>query len=291
MKKKLKILMIGAHFDDNDFRGGGTALKYIREGHDVRFLVVCNGTMGHHEMAPEDIHKRRMAEATAVSAITGIEYDNMGLPECDFEADRENRKRMVRYIREYQPDIIFTHRTNDYHVDHRNVALLVQDASYLLIVPHYCPEVAALKETPVIMYFCDKFTNPVFQPDIVIPIDDVIDKKYEMYNCYESQVYEWLPFTKGVLEQIPSDPAERLEWLRSPRVPKDGRLLTEEEMDIFIASNNSEYRDALPAVKYREKIVERYGETFRSTLFAEAFQVSEYGKRLTEKNAAELFPF
>ena len=291
MKKKLKILMIGAHFDDNDFRGGGTALKYIREGHDVRFLVVCDGTMGHHEMAPEDIHKRRRAEATVASVITGIEYDNMGLPECDFEADRENRKRMVRYIREYQPDIIFTHRTNDYHVDHRNVALLVQDASYLLIVPHYCSEVPALKETPVIMYFCDKFTNPVFRPDIVIPIDDVIDKKYEMYNCYESQVYEWLPYTKGVLEQIPADPAERLEWLRSPRVPRDGRLLTEEEMDIFIASNNSEYRDALPAVKYREKIVERYGEAFRGTLFAEAFQVSEYGKRLTGKNAAELFPF
>jgi len=291
MKRKLKILMIGAHFDDNDFRGGGTALKYIREGHSVRFLVVCDGTMGHHEMEPAELHKRRLAEAAAASKISGIEYDNMGLPECDFEADRENRKRMVRYIREYQPDIIFTHRTNDYHVDHRNVALLVQDASYLLIVPHYCPEVPALKEMPVIMYFYDKFTNPVFAPDIVIPVDEVIDTKYEMYNCYVSQVYEWLPFTKGVLDQIPKDPKERLEWLRNPQVPRDGTLLTEEEMNIFIASNNSEYRDALPAVKFREKIVERYGEEARGTLFAEAFQVSEYGKKLTDANRDVLFPF
>lgn len=114
VKKQLKILMIGAHFDDNDFRGGGTALKYIMEGHTVRFLVVCDGTMGHHEMAHGDIRKRRMEEAANVSAITGIEYDNMGLPECDFEADRENRKWMVRYIREYQHEEGMTIRSNFY---------------------------------------------------------------------------------------------------------------------------------------------------------------------------------
>ena len=62
-------------------------------------------------------------------------------------------------------------------------------------------------------------------------------------------------------------------------------------MNIFIASNNSEYRDALPAVKFRKKIVERYGEEARGTLFAEAFQVSEYGKKLTDANRDVLFPF
>lgn len=287
----MKILMIGAHMDDNDFRGGGTALKFIKAGHSVRFLSVCNGTMGHHEIAPEELHRRRMEECRMASEISGIEYDNMGIPECEVTTSIENRKKMICYIREYQPDIIFTHRTNDYHADHRDVALLVQDASYLLIVPHFCPEAKALKKIPLIMYFYDKFNNPKFEPDIVIPTDDVVDKKYEMYNCYASQVYEWLPFVNGVLSEVPTDVEERLEWLRQPRIPRDGTLLTQEDLNISIASNNSEYREAAPAVLFRDKIVERYGEQARKTLFAEAFQVSEYGAKLTKENINVYFPF
>ncbi|MBR5157454.1 MAG: PIG-L family deacetylase [Clostridia bacterium] len=284
-------MMIGAHPDDNDFRCGGIALKYIQQGHSVRFLSVCDGSGGHHIMSPEEIRIRRRKEADAVAAISGIEYDIWDIPDCEVVADIENRKRMVRYIREYQPDIIFTHRNNDYHADHRNVALLVQDASYLLIVPNFCPDIQPLKETPVIMYFYDKFKNPYFEPDIVIPIDDVIDTKYEMIHCNTSQVYEWLPYTNGVLNMVPKDEGERKKWLRQPTVPKDGTLLSEKDLDIFKPSNNSEYREATPAVKYRQKIIERYGEKAKGTLFAEAFQVSEYGKNLTEKNSKILFPF
>lgn len=290
MKKSLKILMIGAHPDDSDFRCGGTAVKYIQRGNQVRSLSVCDGSGGHQTMPPEKIRARRRKETDDIAAISGIEYDIWDIPDCEVMATLENRRRMVRYIREFQPDIIFTHRTNDYHADHRNVALLVQDASYLLIVPNFCPEVPALHKTPVIMYFYDSFQEPSFRPDIVIPIDDVIDKKYEMIHCYTSQVYEWLPFTKGVLDQVPEDEEERRQWLREPCVPRD-RLLTEADLNIFKPSNNSEYREAIPAVKFRDKIVEQYGEKARMTLFAEAFQISEYGMAVTDENKKQLFPF
>ena len=287
----MRILMIGAHMDDNDFRCGGTALKFIQQGHTVRFLSVCDGTMGHHELSPEDLHKTRMAECKKASEISGIEYDNMGLPECEVSTSLENRKKLICYIRDYRPDIIFTHRSNDYHADHRDVALLVQDASYLLIVPHLYPEHKALQKMPVIMYFYDKFTNPKFDPEIVIATDDVIDKKYEMYDCYVSQVYEWLPWTHQVQHLVPKDPKERLEWLRNPRVPRDGRILSVEELSVPVISNNSEYREAMAASKYRDKLIERYGEKGKTILFAEAFQVSEYGSPLTKELADEIFSF
>ena len=292
MSKKLKILMIGAHLDDNDFRGGGVSLKYLSLGHKVRFLSVCNGSGGHHEMAPAEIAARRRKEADAVAALTGIEYDIWDIEDCELVADLETRKRMVRYIREYNPDIIFTHRTNDYHADHRNAALLIQDASYLLTVPNFCPDVPAMRVMPVIMYFYDKFVNPVFAPDIVIPTDDVIDKKYEMFDCHVSQVYEWLPYGKGTLDQVPSDPKERLEWLKCPHIPRDRILTDAKDLNVYSPSNNSEYREATAAVKYRDKIAERYGKEIADrALFAEAFQVSEYGTALTKENRNILFPF
>jgi len=290
MSKKLKVLMIGAHLDDNDFCGGGLALKYLSLGHSVRFLSMCNGCGGHHIHTPEEIAARRYKEAQAVAALTGIEYDVWDINDCELMVDLETRKRLTCYIREYAPDIIFTHRTNDYHADHRNAAMLVQDASYLLIVPNFCPEAPAMKEMPVIMFFRDRFKNPVFTPDVAVDIDDVMDKKFEMFNCHVSQVYEWLPYTYGTIDDVPNEPEKRLDWLRSPKVPR-GRVLSLEEIIAEKKPGHHEYREAVYAAQYRDLLVKQYGEAGKKTIFAEVFQTSEYGTPLTEENRAVLFPF
>lgn len=286
----MKVMMIGAHLDDNDFQGGGTALKYLSLGHRVRFLSMCNGCGGHHVNTPEQIAARRYLEAQKVAALTGIEYDVWDINDCELMADLETRKRLVRYIREFAPDIIFTHRTNDYHADHRNTAVLVQDASYLLIVPNFCPEVPAMKKMPVIMYFEDRFRNPPFEPDISVAIDDVMDRKYEMYNCHVSQVYEWLPYTYGTLDQVPAGEDARREWLRSPKLPRD-RVLSLEELNAYTGAEYCEYEEGKRAAKFRDMLVKRYGEAGKHVLFSESFEASEYGSPLTEENINILFPF
>jgi hypothetical protein len=54
----------------------------------------------------------------------------------------------------------------------------------------------------------------------------------------------------------------------------------------------SEYREAVPAVKYRDKLIERYGEEKgNATLFAEVFAVCEYGAPMTPEESWELLPF
>ncbi len=290
MGKQLKVLMLGAHLDDNDFCGGGIALKYLERGHRVRFLSMCNGCGGHHVHTPEEIAARRYGEAQAVARLTGIEYDVWDINDCEIVADLETRKRLVRYIREFDPDIVFTHRTNDYHADHRNAGLLVQDASYLLIVPNFCPEVPAMKDMPVIMYYRDKFKYPPFEPDVAIDIDDVIDKKFDMFNCHVSQVYEWLPYTHGEIDQVPEDPKERLEWLRSPRLPRD-RVLSVEELTEKTWLNHNEYREGYYAAKYRDKLIERYGDKGTKTIFAEVFQLCEYGRQPSKEYFKEIIPF
>ena len=290
--EQLRVLVIGAHPDDNDFKCGGIALKYIKAGHRVRFLSVADGSGGHHEMTTEETAIRRKKETEEVARITGIEYDVWDIPDCCVVATLENRMRMIRYIREYNPDIIFTHRTNDYPADHRNVALLVQDAAYLLIVPNFCPEAPAMEKNPVIMYTSDRFMIPPFVPDVVIPTDDVIDKKFEMMHCHVSQVYEWLPFTNGKLDRVPEGEKERFEWLRGPRVPRNGKVLKLKDLSIPLDHNHTEYREAADAVRYRKKLAERYGKKVaKQTLFAEAFQASEYGAKLTKDNIDRLFPF
>ncbi len=290
MTEQLRVLMLGAHHDDNDVLGGGVALKYLQAGHRVRFLSMTNGCAGHHIDKPDVLAARRLAESKAVEALTGIEYDTWDVNDGELVADLENRKKLIRYIRNYAPHIIFAHRTNDYHPDHRNAAMLVQDASYLLIVPNVCPDAPALREMPVIMFFYNGFSNPVFRPDVAIDIDDVIDKKFDMMNCHTSQFYEWLPYTYGALDEVPSDPAARLEWLRSPRVPRD-RVLSLEELCAVKKAGHTEYREAKYAARAREALIAHYGERGARVIFAEIFELSAYGKGLTEETKKLLFPF
>lgn len=287
-----RVLMIGAHPDDCDFRCGGIALKYARLGYKVKFIATVNGSGGHHEMTPEEIANRRYQETQKVADFAGIEYSVWrDSDDCELMATLENRKRLVREIREFNPDIIFCSRPNDYHADHRNTSLLVQDASYLLIVPHFCPETPAMKKTPVIMYFYDHFTKPPFKADVIVDIDDVIEDKFKIMDFHESQMYEWLPYTKGTLDAVPKDKNERFEWLHQPRIPRDGKPLDESILYKNLIGSQCEYREAVATVKFRELLIKRYGKQGETTIFSEAFAVSEYGEPLTEEKEKELFPF
>ena len=180
MSKQIRAMMIGAHPDDCDFRCGGLALKYADAGHKVKFLAMCDGSGGHHILSPAEIAARRKAETQEIARYAGIEYDVWDVTDCELMADLETRKRLVRDIRRFNPDIVFCSRPNDYHADHRNASLLVQDASYLLTVPHFCPDVPAMRKMPVILYFYDHFQNPPFRADVAVAIDDVIDRKFRM---------------------------------------------------------------------------------------------------------------
>lgn len=283
----MKILMIGAHQDDNEFRCGGLADKYAKMGYEVRFLSMCNGCGGHHIMTPEETTARRAKESAAVAKLLGITYDVWDIDDCNIVADLPTRKRLIRYIREFNPDLIISHRVNDYHADHRAVGQLVQDASYLLTVPHECPEAPAMRNMPVIMYNEDKFKNPDFRGDIVIDMDDEIDIKLRIADLNVSQVYEWLPYTNNQENEVPEDPAERFEWLKGMNITPD---TTDEE--VMSATRGFSVRFAKTAARFRKELIEKYGHQRGSKVrYAEAFELCDYGAPLTEELKKALFPF
>lgn len=283
----MKILMIGAHQDDNEFRCGGIAHKYVKLGHEVTFLSMCNGCGGHHIMNAKETTATRAKESAAVAELLGITYDVWDIDDCNIVADLPTRKRLIRYIRNINPDLIITHRTNDYHADHRAVAQLVQDASYLLTVPNECPDAPAMRYMPVIMYNEDRFKYPPFEADIVLDMDDEIDTKLKIADLNVCQVYEWLPFTRGQLDEVPEDKEERFEWLKGMKITSE---TTDEE--IKAAKTGYAVRFAKTAARFRKELIERYGEEKGSKIrYAEAFQICEYGKQPDEEMKKMLFPF
>src|SRR5262249_32670776 len=157
---------VGAHPDDADFAAGGTAARYRAAGHVVKMVSLTNGDAGHHEHPGPDLARRRRAEAAAAGAVIGASYDVLDNHDGELQPTLENRRRVIGLIRSFRPDLVLTHRPNDYHPDHRYTSQLVQDAAYMVTVPAVVPEVPHLRRDPVIAYLPDDFQKPYpFQPD------------------------------------------------------------------------------------------------------------------------------
>ncbi len=271
MKKQLRVLVFGAHPDDCDIKAGGIAALYTQLGHSIKFVSVTNGDAGHHEIGGGPLAQRRNAEAQAAADIIGIDYELLDNHDGELIPSLENRYQIIRTIREFQPDLLMTHRPNDYHPDHRYTSMLVQDAAYMVTVPNICPLTPHLEKNPVIVYLSDNFTKPnPFSPDVVVDIDDVVEKKIDMLHCHTSQFYEWLPYNSGTLNAVPNNDGERREWL------------AERLRNRFSSIANT----------YRNKLIDLYGEQNANSIkYAEAFESCEYGSSLTPENLPILYPF
>lgn len=270
-----RLLVVGAHPDDADIHAGGFACTAAAAGHDVKFVSMTDGRSGHHEQAGDELSRRRRNEAAAAADVVGAEYDVLGIRDGELRPTLENRETVIRLIREYEPDVVLTHRTNDYHPDHRYTSQLVRDAAYMVMVPNVHPDVPALEYNPVFAYLLDGFERPYpFDPDVIVPIDDeMVDRKYDALDRHESQMYEWLPYTEGILGSVPTDPDDRREWLATDSI---GGL---EEM------RNT-------ADRFRDLLVDRYGEARgREVEYAEGFEISEYGGDLTPALLEDLFSY
>src|SRR6266496_2363262 len=177
---KVRIIMIGAHPDDCDQDGGGTAILFAKMGYAVKFVSVTNGDAGHQTMKGKELAKRRFAEAQEAGKRFGVAYDVLDNHDGQLLPTLDVRLQIIRKIREWNADVVIAPRPNDYHPDHRYTGVLVQDAAYMVAVPALVPEVPALRKNPVFLYYEDRFQRPnPFRPDIAVALDDVIDRKIE----------------------------------------------------------------------------------------------------------------
>src|SRR5688572_1610573 len=112
---KLRIICFGAHPDDCELRSAGAAAKWASLGHHVKFVSVTNGDIGHWNMAGGPLAQRRRAEAMAAAKVLGVTTEVLDIHDGELEPTLENRRTITRLIRNWQADIVNSHRPWDYH--------------------------------------------------------------------------------------------------------------------------------------------------------------------------------
>jgi LmbE family N-acetylglucosaminyl deacetylase len=264
----VRVIIIGAHPDDCEYTSGGVAALYSQMGHKVKFVSLTNGNKGHHLMKPDELAARRAKEAQEVARILGVEYEIMNNDDGELLPTLENRFAVIKLICDWKADIVITHRTNDYHPDHRNTGIIVQDAAYMIGVPLMNPKGEPLRKPTVFLYMPDDFQKPnPFSPDIVVDITSVAKQKEEALCANVSQMFEWLPWLEGWDNELPTDPAQLRPFIGE-------RFMSWGKVDKFRKAASKWYSSA----------------QLKNIRYVEAFEICEYGSRPGKEEIKRLFP-
>ena len=252
----LTFLMIGAHPDDMDQLASGLAMHVMRKGHKAVFLSATNGNAGHMSMDRDALRLRRRHEQAEAARVFGLQYDTLDIDDGYLMADIPTREKLIRYIRTVKPDVIITHRSCDYHPDHRACGQLVCDCNYMLGVPLFCPDAPALRKAPVVLFTEDTFTVPApFRADVAVACDDCVGLKIEGMLRHESQLCEWLPYDGNWTEVLNSKTRE------------EARAHLEARLRGWFSGPVSRFPDRFPA----------------GTRYGEVFQIDEHGGQMTDE--------
>ena len=269
---KLRIICFGAHPDDCEIQASGTGAMWAAKGHHVLFVSVSNGDIGHWREAGGPLAQRRRREVDEAHKLLGIQGTVLDIHDGEVMPTVENRRALTRLIREWKADLVMGPRPNDYHPDHRYTGVLVQDAAYMVTVPHFCPDTPILQNNPVFMYFPDRFQKPnPFKPDVVVDVGPTMEKKLDALAVLVSQFAEG--GANGSADLMPSDP--------------EGQKRRHKEVRDSMARRNSSL-----ANRVRKELGEWYGaDKAGQVKYAEAFELCEYGGQPDKKELKRLFPF
>lgn len=190
-----EVLAIGAHPDDMEQFAGGTLILLKKAGYGITIAALTDGACGSKTFSADEIISIRLKEAKKAAKILGAEYINLGIRDGSIEYNLENVRKLVKLIREVNPEIIITHPAkDDYMTDHWHTGALV-----LWAVPEAChpnfvasTNASAIESMPYV-YHTDPqgLTNSdgqITKVNTIVDIGDEIEEKLAAFSLHESQV-------------------------------------------------------------------------------------------------------
>jgi len=198
-----KAMAIVAHPDDIEFSCAGTMARWIQNGAEVVYVLCTSGDVGIAEpgMTKEKAAQIREAEQQAAAEVVGVkEVIFLREPDGMLENTMSLRKRLVREIRRFKPEVVITGdptivwARNDYinHPDHRAAAGAALDAIFPAAgQPNLFEELA---EEGITAHKVRKvYVTSWSQSDTFVNISDTIDLKIKALKKHVSQMGEWDP--------------------------------------------------------------------------------------------------
>lgn len=167
--KTLKVLCLGAHADDIEIGAGGTLLSWIASGAklDVYWCVLsASGERRAEAMAGANT----VLEGSISRHVECAEFRDGFFPYQGAEIKTWIEKLKSRF----NPDVVFTHRSDDAHQDHREVCRLTWNT---------------FRDHIILEYEIPKWDGDLGKPNLYFALSEkVIERKMEVLkSCFITQ--------------------------------------------------------------------------------------------------------
>ena len=159
-----RLLVLGAHPDDCELMAGGLLLRWAGP---KKAVVVTS--MKKRDPGRQHIREREIAAAMKVLGIG--DYEVGSHPDADLVHDGTLTRYFERLLRDFQPTLVVTHKTDDFHQDHRAISHAVE---------------AALRRSTATLLQGESYLWPLASPNLFVDITEEVDTKLKALRCYRS---------------------------------------------------------------------------------------------------------
>jgi LmbE family N-acetylglucosaminyl deacetylase len=193
-----RAMAIVAHPDDLEFGAAGTVARWSQAGAEVCYVICTSGDVGIAASMSRDKAKEiRETEQRKAAEITGVkEVVFLREPDGTLVNTLELRKKLVREIRRFKPEVLITTDPtalffDNYinHPDHRAAGMAALDAVFPAAgQPHVFEELA---EEGLTAHKTKRvYVNSWRDANTWVNITDTIDIKIAALKAHESQMAE-----------------------------------------------------------------------------------------------------
>ncbi len=173
----MKILAIGAHHDDIEISCGGTIAKAVRNGDEVKMVVMSSSVYTDYKGKVHRTKEEVERENKMAVEILGVkEVVSLDFPTKDIPYNSTSIEALNSVIDEFEPDMILTHWCHDTHPAHKNTSLAtISAARYYNSILMYEPMMPSGR------------SYQGFRPQVYVDITDFDDIKRKALMAHESQ--------------------------------------------------------------------------------------------------------
>lgn len=189
-------LVIFAHPDDAEFGCGGTVALWAREGTEVHYCVITDGSAGSNEpgLTRAEIRVFREREQRSAADVLGVKsIDFLGFVDGELEVNLTTRKAVTRVVRKVRPEVILAPDPSRLWFRNRYINHSDHKAAGALALSAVMPDAPSRPQFPELLeegfepYEIPNLWLMSEEPDTYVDITKTIDVKLEALTRHESQ--------------------------------------------------------------------------------------------------------